>query len=308
MPSPTTSDTKHSESVVIRGVAVKNEPDPGPNDCFFGKSYIFVPSKNPNRKIMTRKFLPLVALLATVCMTLLPARSLASQPVEETSADTLNVAPSRSHIDIDMTLELMSSYVCRGAYQTGASFQPTLEASWRGLYLKAWGSTDLDAHMREIDLTLGYRIQRFNFMLTDYYVTPAAGGGFFTGGARGPHIFEAAVFWSVSERVPIGIWWGTVFAGADVADNGQRNYSSYAEISYPFTVRDFIDMKAGVGFMPWSTQNCFNTEGFAVTNVYLKATKMWTLRGQMRIGLLAHVILNPYREELNFVGGLRFEL
>ncbi len=256
---------------------------------------------------MTRKVLTLFFAMASLGFVFFPQQA-AANPTEETQADTLIVAP-RSGIGVNLTLELMSSYVCRGSYQTGASFQPTLEASWRGLYLKAWGSTDLDGvRMREIDLTLGYRVQRFDFMLTDYYVTPAEGGGFFTGGPHGPHIFEAAVFWSVSKRVPIGIWWGTVFGGADMTNEGRRNFSSYAEISYPFAVRDIIDMKAGVGFLPWSSDNCFKTQGFAVTNVYLKASKMWALRGQMRIGLLAHLILNPYREELNFVGGLRFEL
>lgn len=246
-----------------------------------------------------------------IAAALFPAASLgAPNRTEPDSGGSDTLGTTRRHpIEIDLTLELMSSYVCRGSYQAGCSFQPTLEASWRGLFLKAWGSTDLEGvRMREVDLTLGYRIQRFEAAVTDYYVTPADGGGFFTAGDRGPHIFEASVAWTVSERVPLRLWWGTVFAGADVADDGRRNFSSYLHISYPFAVRRIVDMRAGIGMMPWSTENCFNTKGFAVTNVYLNASKDWTIRNSMKIGLLAQVICNPYRESLNFVGGLRFRL
>ncbi len=257
---------------------------------------------------MTRKILLFAALIAALPAFAAPNSGATPADIQACGTDTLS-EPNRNRVEIDLTLELMSSYVCRGSYQSGCSFQPTLEASWRGIFLKAWGSTDLDGiRMREVDLTLGYRIQRFEAAVTDYYVTPADGGGFFTAGDRGPHIFEASVAWTVSERVPLRLWWGTIFAGADVANDGSRNFSSYLHLSYPFTVRRCVDMKAGIGMMPWSTENCFNTRGFAVTNVYLNASKEWTLRNDMKLGLLTQIICNPYRESLNFVGGISFRI
>ena len=56
--------------------------------------------------------------------------------------------------------DLVSSYVWRGMYQTGASFQPTLAFSVGGFSLTAWGSTDFDGYAstegmanKEIDVT-----------------------------------------------------------------------------------------------------------------------------------------------------------
>ena len=60
--------------------------------------------------------------------------------------------------------DLVSSYVWRGMYQTGASIQPTLSFSVENLSLTAWGSTDFDGYRngnipsanKELDLTLAY--------------------------------------------------------------------------------------------------------------------------------------------------------
>ena len=56
--------------------------------------------------------------------------------------------------------DLVSSYVWRGFYQTGVSFQPTLGFGVGDFSLTAWGSTDFDgvssgegAAAKEIDLT-----------------------------------------------------------------------------------------------------------------------------------------------------------
>ena len=40
--------------------------------------------------------------------------------------------------------DLVSSYVWRGFYQTGVSFQPTLGLGIGGFSLTSWGSTDFD--------------------------------------------------------------------------------------------------------------------------------------------------------------------
>ena len=63
--------------------------------------------------------------------------------------------------------DLVSSYVWRGMYQTGASIQPTLGFSVGNFSLTAWGSTDFDgtsasagAAAKEIDLTVAYTLGR----------------------------------------------------------------------------------------------------------------------------------------------------
>ena len=248
-------------------------------------------------------------LLLCAGLALCTASAAAANP-EKPEADTLAAAP-RSSFSMQFGTELMSSYVCRGKYLAGPSFQPSARFAWGGFYIGVWGSIDFSgSKMREVDLTLGYRVGRFDVSVTDYYIAPQnIEGRFFEWGGHGPHAIEAIVSYTVHPRVPIGLSWGTVIAGADIGNDGRRNFSSYVDISYPFTVRRYgVDCKTGVGFMPWSTENCYDTRGFAVSNVYLHATKYWTLRGKMQLGLLTRFICNPYREQFNFVGGVTLRI
>lgn len=251
-----------------------------------------------------KKFLLLLAAGLAAC------NGVSAAAPHETHPDTLS-GPIRPTVGIRFGTDLVSSYVCRGRYLAGPSFQPSLEINWCGLFVAAWGSVDFKgSDMREADLTIGYRTGRFEIAVTDYYTVPlhTANGRFFDYGRRGSHSLEAILSWTVHPRVPIGLWWGTTFAGADIGDDGRRNFSTYAEIFYPFTVRQLINFKTGIGCMPWSTENCYGTRGFAVTNVYLHAATSWTLSRNLRIGLLARLICNPYREQFNFVGGITFHI
>ena len=76
--------------------------------------------------------------------------------------------------------DLVSSYVWRGVYQTGASFQPTLGFGIGGFSLTAWGSTDFDGYKstegqanKEIDLTAAYAFGESGLSLS---VEPLVGG------------------------------------------------------------------------------------------------------------------------------------
>ena len=92
--------------------------------------------------------------------------------------------------------DLVSSYVWRGFYQTGASFQPTLGFGVGDFSLTAWGSTDFDgvssgegAAAKEIDLTAA--------MISDVASVPVAISG-------------AAIAISVIFSMVIGIVFGFI--------------------------------------------------------------------------------------------------
>ena len=255
---------------------------------------------------------PLHALLVTLLLTaaLPPVYGNGTTPCQTAHIPGEN-ADSAAHRRLTFTMgsDWMSSYVCRGSYQTGPSIQPTLQIGYGGFFFTAWGSAGKD--LQEVDLTLSYRFRRFELSLTDYYVTdsePGLRSGFFSYGRHSPHTLEVSLSWSASERFPLTLWWGTMVAGGDFGNDGRRNYSSYAEISYPFLLPASVEMKTGLGFTPWSTENCFGTKGFAVTNVYLHAARRWTFGGSLKIGLLARLICNPYKEEFHFVGGLSLHM
>ena len=130
--------------------------------------------------------------------------------------------------------DLVSSYVWRGFYQTGVSFQPTLGFGVGDFSLTAWGSTDFDgvssgegAAAKEIDLTAAYAL------------------------GETAHHFEAGLAYTLPvEKFPLSIAWYTMFAGADKDDKGRQNYSSYVELNYPFSVKS-VDLNLTCGFLPY---------------------------------------------------------
>lgn len=89
--------------------------------------------------------------------------TLASLIFSLSSFTALKAEENESPVNFTVQGDLVSSYIWRGFYQTGASFQPTLAFSAGGFSLTAWGSTDFDGYKssegaanKEIDLTAAY--------------------------------------------------------------------------------------------------------------------------------------------------------
>jgi len=98
-----------------------------------------------------------------------------------------------------------------------------------------------------------------------------------------------------------------MFAGNDyvLKSNGtdrKRAYSTYVELGYPFSVKG-VDLVANVGLSPWESAQ-YKNDGFAVTNVSLKATKVLPITKNFSLPIYTQVIWNPNREDVHFVFGL----
>ena len=179
--------------------------------------------------------------------------------------------------------DLVSSYVWRGVYQTGASFQPTLGFSIGDFSVTAWGSTDFDGNKsseglasKEIDLTAAYTLGESGPTLSVaslWWAGQGAGKYFNFKSHETAHFFEAGLAYTLPcEKLPLSMAWYLMFAGADKNEEGKQNYSSYCELNYPFSVKS-VDLNATVGFVPYKTYTVgYGNSGFAFTNVALKAT------------------------------------
>lgn len=214
--------------------------------------------------------------------------------------------------------DLVSSYVWRGIYQGGAaSFQPTLGFSVGNFSLTAWGSTSLSESNKEIDLTVAYKFGEAgptlsvatlwwdgqadvaNGELTNNYFH-------FKSGDTGHH-FEAGLAYTLPiEKFPLSIAWYTMFAGADrkTTDGGEEKqaYSSYVELNYPFSVKG-VDLNATCGVVPYKTPQ-YNVNGFAVTNLALKATKVINFNDKFSLPIFVQAIWNPRLEDAHLVFGV----
>lgn len=79
------------------------------------------------------------------------------------SSTLANAQEEDGKVSFSVQGDLVSSYIWRGFYQTGASFQPTLSLGVGNFSLIAWGSTDFQGAnstsmpaAKEIDLTAAY--------------------------------------------------------------------------------------------------------------------------------------------------------
>ena len=191
--------------------------------------------------------------------------------------------------------DLVSSYVWRGMYQTGASIQPTLGFSVGNFSLTAWGSTDFDgtsasagAAAKEIDLTVAYTLGRSG-------LTVSVADLWWAGqGARKYLVYH--------ETFPLSVAWYTMFAGQDKNAEGGQNYSSYVEFNYPFRVR-MVDLNVTCGMVPYAAPQ-YNCDGFAVTNVALKGTTQIRFTDKFALPVFAQAVWNPRMEDAHLVFGI----
>ncbi len=221
------------------------------------------------------------------------------------------VAPAKAEENEKVTFEVgadvVSSYIWRGQACGGFSVQPGATITWNkpGISVGAWASAELFenstfANMTEFDLSLSWAAtEALSIGLTDYHF---CGGRYwadwnFSGSAS--HNLEVNLSYDFG---PVALAWNTNLTGADYHANGDRCYSSYMEVSAPFTLAG-VDCEAAVGATPWDDHftNVDGQENFKVVNVSCKAEK--DVKG---IPFFAQVVFNPHAESTYFVVGVSF--
>lgn len=212
--------------------------------------------------------------------------------------------------------DIVSAYIWRGVWESGSALQPTLTMTAGNFSATAWGSVDFAAtSYKEMDLTLAYTLGPVTFSLANlYWEGGAADRGtvsrnYFRFGNDSPHRVEAGIAWRIDEKIPVTLAWNTVLFGpADVNATGERAYATYAEVSYPFAVKD-VEMKAGVGIVPWNALGTYGIDrDFYVQNVFLNAGKSWTVFQSLQLGVFTSLSWNPAAEDVNFVGGFSLRM
>lgn len=211
-------------------------------------------------------------------------------------------AQEEKKFELTPEADLVSSYIWRGAYQTGVSIQPSLALSYAGLSLIAWGSTDLstvadEIRSKEFDLTLGYDIKGLHISVTDYWWS---GEGHRYGNYSNSHYFEGTVGYHFGEKLPLCLTWNTMFAGGDKDAKGDAYFSTYIEATYDFSLAG-ISVTPGVGISPWTGMY---SDGFGVCSLSLKARKEIRLFQAFSLPLFTQVIVTPEHDNVFLVLGI----
>lgn len=192
-------------------------------------------------------------------------------------------------VEISVGADVVSSYIWRGAYQTAASVQPSIGLAYEGLSLGVWGSTDLTTPFQEVDFAVGYEVAGLYVGLTDYYYVPDA---LFS---KAGNLIEINASYTFPEACPITVAWNTNLTN-------DEDYSSYFEVSYPFTLGG-VDMSAVIGGTPSAGAYA---DGFAIVNVGIGASKEIKVTDDYSMALFSNLTINPDSELCFLTVGMSF--
>lgn len=219
-------------------------------------------------------------------------------------------AMAQDKVEGTVGADVVSRYVWRGQVLGDAAIQPTAGLSYKGFALDAWASysfVDSKKYDKEFDLTLSYSTGGFNVGVTDYYFSKPEGENKYFEYRNGytKHVWEAFVGYDFG---CFDMEWYTNFAGNDgVNKSGKRAYSSYFTLSAPFKLAT-CDWKATVGIVPYATDFYADANGFAVTNVSLRATKEFKVCKNWSVPVFAEGIANPSTKKGYLVVGMSLGL
>lgn len=215
---------------------------------------------------------------------------------------------AQEKLETAVSADVVNQYIWRGQDLGNVSLQPTLGVSYKGLSLTAWGSVGLSNpdDTKEFDITASYAIGGFNIGVTDYWFSTGLDpqNRYFKYDAHGTnHVFEANIGYDFGFA---GIQWYTNFAGNDgLNKDGDRAYSSYVELSAPFSLGG-AEWTATVGAVPFATSS-YGTNGFAVTNVSLRATKSIEVTDRFSVPVFAGIATNPCAQKAYLLFGFTLQ-
>ena len=202
--------------------------------------------------------------------------------------------------------DLVSGYVWRGRKLDNAAVQPALTVSYKGFDLTAWGSFGLYDNTATV---LTYSTHGFNVGIYDYWSRVDDDTKYFEFRSDlTAHVFEANIGYDFG---PLSLQWYTNFAGYDgKTANGRRAYTSYVEVSAPFSLGG-LDWTAAIGVVPYSAANGYyeaGSHGFALTNLSLTASQSIKVTDSFSLPLFAQIIANPSTQKAFLVFGLSITL
>lgn len=212
-------------------------------------------------------------------------------------------------VETTVAADFVNQYIWRGQDLGNTAIQPTLGVAYKGLSLTAWGSEGVTeaSDTKEFDLTLAYTAGGFNIGITDYWFNQNGldpDGRYFKYDAHGTnHVFEANIGYDFGFA---SLQAYTNFAGNDGFNkDGKRAYSTYVELAAPFKLAT-VDWTASLGVVPFYT-SFYGTEGFAVTNLALKATKDIAITDKFSLPVFAGVVGNPCSQKAYLVFGFTLQ-
>jgi len=139
-----------------------------------------------------------------------------------------------AQLEVSTGVDLVSTYVWRGVYCSGPSWQPYVEAAAGNITLGAWGSQGYDG-FQEMDLYASFSLGDLSIGLTDYYYP---GSEYLD---RDSHAFEINLRYSIGS-----LSLGANYILNEAAGAGSAGDDMYFDLGYSGSAAD-VFVGAGDG-------------------------------------------------------------
>lgn len=214
-------------------------------------------------------------------------------------------AKAQDSFEAGFQLDLMSRYLWRGIDQGKNYVSATVDIGWKGFSFEVFGGTENNGpgSTQEIDVTVGYEWNGFQVGVTDYWWSKDNPRYFSYRMPTTGHVWEVFAGYDFG---PVKVAWYTNFAGLDVDSLGSRQWSSCLELTSAELEWAGLTWQAQVDIVPWAS-DYYDTEGFAVTHVSLKAAKDILSNERFRLPVYMQLTATPVSRKLYCVAGLRLE-
>jgi hypothetical protein len=255
-------------------------------------------------------------LILTISLVSIFVNPCISQTEDAHQAEKSPTNPAQFSLGVD----LVSRYIWRGKdYGNSPGIQPNVSFSVAGLKIGVWGSYGVlyrenVGNYEEFDPYISYTWKWFTLGVTDYFnpngISPNTGNRYFNyNSATTGHTFETCLTFNGPEKFPLQVYVGTLVYGADKGKDSlgvygggtKNNYSTYFELSYPFTVKG-IGVKPFVGGIPFGS-GWYGPYG-GVVNAGITVSKSIKISKEFELPVYTSVISNPQAQSVFFVFGV----
>ncbi|GEM_PF-5296216 len=181
-----------------------------------------------------------------------------------------------SKFSANASFKIVSKYMFRGIEMTkDPNIVGEAYIGYKGWTLGMWATTNYSGTYYEPDIYISFAPKNFVFTLYDF--DTGQGKDYFNfNNQNTTHIDELSIKYTVSEKIPLSLTFGTIIWGADKKINfynstGQavlkdaNNFSTYVEAVYPFAVKE-ITITPTIGFTTHESYT-YSTTGFSFINV-----------------------------------------
>lgn len=209
---------------------------------------------------------------------------------------------SQSKFTINTGIDLVNTYIWRGTVaDQSPNLQPSMSVTRGAFTLGVWGSGNFTGTYKEVDLYLSYAIKNFTITVNDYCWSPLIDNTryFEYNNEKTGHIFEGALNYKGSEKLPLTFTLATMVYGADkkidkidpvtLVPTFINQYSTYFEAGYSFKLKNNpLDI-----FMGMTPQEGYYGNTLGVTNVGFTGYRKIKISSDYELPIKGSLIFNP---------------